>query len=98
MEFEHGGNQVSPVGPFLSPVCSGLDVAPPGQARLRRVSGCDFVARVAFVAVQGFDVVSVGVEEVRGVVARAVVAVARGSVRPEAGRDTGGMERVDLRA
>src|SRR5436190_5867128 len=58
----------------------------------------DAVPDVAVVAVERLDVVAVGVEEVGGVVAGRVVAVARLSVRAEPCLDPCLMETVDLLA
>lgn len=54
------------------------------------------MADVADVAIEGFDVVAVRVEEVCRVVPRAVVPVAGLAVRAEAALDTRAVERVDL--
>jgi hypothetical protein len=54
------------------------------------------VAGVTDVAIQGLDVIAVRIPEIGGVVARAVVAVARRAVRLEARFDSGTVEAVDL--
>jgi hypothetical protein len=54
------------------------------------------VADVADVAIEGFDVVAVGVEQVRRVVPRSVIPVAGFAVRAEATLDTRAVERVNL--
>jgi hypothetical protein len=56
------------------------------------------VTDVSHVAKEGFDVVPVRVEEIRGVVARGVVPVAGLTVRAKTGIDPGAMERVHVGA
>src|SRR5439155_13448450 len=55
-------------------------------------------AGIADVAVERLDVVSVGVEQVRGVVARRVVAKAGFAVRTESRGDACAVKGVDVRA
>src|ERR671925_137304 len=54
------------------------------------------VSRISHVAIERLDVVAVGIEQERRVVARSVRSVARGPVRAEAGLDACSMEGIDL--